>query len=413
MRTVSNGARTLAMAHGLSVETLEAECTEELITKAAVQVLLVRQGVLAPQSVLAPPGTAEKKRRTAIKVRAPAKAPATMAPHQAAEDTAFKDPILLDGSTIAVTWPCGTDGEVGLTGRVTFRAEDSIRKAGKRKGRTKYRIVFDGREPSCGAKTSWNRLKRKNYKVLSSTRPQRGKCAALLLCMPHSQCGDRSIWAQEEHRRSTVRARRCACRWSEKEEETELRRVAKRGKWSEEETAALLRRRAAGEIFLSVGNGIGRTKKSCANRYFTLTDSRYARPTGRKAERHDRSIVWRHVTADALQRLGGRGTSAQIFEEVEKVPNLLGPRERELAFGHTYQRWQININYTLSRAPEFEKTDEKVHGKRQAVHVWAFHPGLYQPDEFWPEGKPKAFAKPESAKAVKRGLNYVKAFGNR
>ena len=59
MRTVSNGARALATAHGLSVEALEAECTEQLITKGVVQAHLVRQGVLAPAE------PAEKQQRRA------------------------------------------------------------------------------------------------------------------------------------------------------------------------------------------------------------------------------------------------------------------------------------------------------------------------------------------------------------
>ena len=137
MRTVSNGARALATAHGLSVEALEAECTEQLITKGVVQAHLVRQGVLAPAE------PAEKQQRRTAELRAPAKAEAkakakakvTMAPQQAATDTPFKDPLLLDGSTIAVTWPCGIDGELALVGRVAFNAKGSIRKMGKRKGR--------------------------------------------------------------------------------------------------------------------------------------------------------------------------------------------------------------------------------------------------------------------------------------
>ena len=93
--------------------------------------------------MLAPAEPAEKQQRRTAELRAPAKAEAkakakakvTMAPQQAATDTPFKDPLLLDGSTIAVTWPCGIDGELALVGRVAFNAKGSIRKMGKRKGR--------------------------------------------------------------------------------------------------------------------------------------------------------------------------------------------------------------------------------------------------------------------------------------
>ena len=83
---------------------------------------------------------------------------------------ASRDPLFLHGCTIEIKWPT-TDGTTELlTGIVKYRrAASRQRRDGTTRGSTKYRLLFQGREPKAGIVTTWKRLRRRKYTVVEGT----------------------------------------------------------------------------------------------------------------------------------------------------------------------------------------------------------------------------------------------------
>ena len=222
-------------------------------------------------------------------------------------------------------------------GKVEYRADESWPRIGKRRGRTKYRILFEDGD-TC-AKTSWNRLKARGFVV-------------------------------------------------EKPPQDSI----KRRSWSEAQEKALRRRHRACESRRSMACSFGRSEAGIHSKVQTLTNKNYApKAGGELGKSHDRSMKWRWVAVEALKKLGSRGTAHMIHKEVEKM-GVLEERHREKAPGNRCPKWHQLVALPLSRNPEFEKTGEKqAGGDGRMQSVWAYNPELAppEPEDWGPDGKPR------------------------
>ena len=267
---------------------------------------------------------------------------------------AISDPLFLHGNTIETVWKRGRT----LVGKVYFRANASRPRIGKRRGRTKYLIVFEGRKVD-GARTSWNRLKAHGYCVIASPRE-----------------------------------------------------VAKSKAWSDADEKALRRRHGAGESYRSLACSLGRTSTAISLRLSRLNNKAFAPSAQRCWSKMDRSIRWREVVAQALKQLGGRGAAHSIRNEIEQM-GILREHHYNTAPGLQDPMWHCLVSNALSarKNEEFEKTAEKQKstGKRSMTSVWAYHPDRapIEPVE-WPDGKPRERKyKRMNAKEKKKGYDGV------
>lgn len=299
---ITAGASRLWIEKGQAMKELERLCAgNSHVTRDDVEKLLRERGLLEARK--APVRKADKRpqpRPAAADVAKrsqprPAAAEA-LAPSAEAAPT---DPLFLDGNTVTVNWKKGQQ----LTGKVAFRAEASRRHiSGKQKSSTRYTIFFDGRK---GARTSWNKLKRRKYQVMASPRP-----------------------------------------------------LMKGKPWTAEEMRAVRRRSKAKETGVSIALSFGRTPVGIANVVRRMTSPNVAGQAN-KAARLDRSINWREVVREALTSLGGEGTQFAVCAEIEKHVELnefhraKRPSNVDLRFHHM-------VSSALSRQPEFEPTGRKV-----------------------------------------------------
>ena len=266
----------------------------------------------------------------------------------------ISDPLFLHGNTIETTWKRGRK----LVGKVYFCANASRPRIGKRRGRTKYLIVFEGRKAD-GARTSWNRLKAHGYCVIASPRE-----------------------------------------------------VVKYTNWSDADDKALRRRQGAGESHRSLACSFGRTIKGIDSRLARLNSKAFAPSAQRCYGKKDRSIRWREVVAQALKQLGGRGAAHSIRNEIEQM-GILREHHYITVPGMQDPVWHHRVACALA-APdneEFEKTAEKqqIEGQRAMGSVWAYRPDRApnEPVE-WPDGKPRERKyKHMNAKEKKKGYDGV------
>ena len=148
MVVISIAAGKLWAAHKLNSEELpglfadrpHVECKD-------VKEVLRQRGLLVDERQ-APPKVKGGTRQTAPRARA---APKVANGGGQSAASAMNDPLFLDGNTIKVTWKRQRE----LIGKVTFLAAASRPRANGKRGLTKYRIFFDGRD-SEGALTSWS-----------------------------------------------------------------------------------------------------------------------------------------------------------------------------------------------------------------------------------------------------------------
>lgn len=275
----------------------------------------------------------------------------SMVPAATDVSAAFTDPLLLDGCTIKTTWKKGRK----LVGRVVFTADASKPRSLESRGRTKYRIFFEGRKPD-GVRVSWNRLKRRQYEVVGSTRELRQRAA-----------------------------------------------------WTDAEMQALKRRhRSAHESQRSLALGLGRTRQSIENRLSLLNNPNVAPLAGGRPKSLDKSINWREVVSSALEQLeGGRGTQHSICSQVEQSVRLT-EHHRRIAPGNQTPIWKKMVTSTLSANTEFEKTGQKERGfdgLGRPRSVWQYHPRLAPPAQQCASGEQRDSGSRERPEDVRKAID--------
>ena len=83
--------------------------------------------------------------------------------------------------------------------------------------------------------------------------------------------------------------------------------------WSQRETAAVVARRKAGEVYTSIALSFGRTLASVQNKGDKLMDPKYAPASGARGKNTGHKVGWRLVATKALQQLPNcTGTSKQV-----------------------------------------------------------------------------------------------------